>query len=237
MSDTSSLDREQALFLGHLQADTDFFADIKLLQEEKGVTEADIDLALGTLTATGGKLGACAVVLAPVLTSKNPNAPSPMYDIEFAVQVIEQPLLNRSDSGTGKTCTAMAQRVRQLFHHFYSGAKTIYRFSRMELIPQDPGRTSYGVTFARESGDPHLPRVATPQAAASGTNPITLTLTCATAGAAIYYTLDGSYPSARNAAAILYAAPFEVADPGIVCIGAQAPGYLPSSLNQLTIST
>jgi hypothetical protein len=46
------------------------------------------------------------------------------------------------------------------------------------------------------------------------------TLTCATGGASIYYTLDGSFPGPGNAAASLYAAPFVVASGTVILTAA-----------------
>jgi hypothetical protein len=52
-------------------------------------------------------------------------------------------------------------------------------------------------------------RVAAPTIAV-GTGPVTVTLSCTTSGAAIYYTTDESFPWSGNTTATLYAAPVTV---------------------------
>jgi hypothetical protein len=64
--------------------------------------------------------------------------------------------------------------------------------------------------------------------AAAGTGPVTITLTCATSGAAIYRTLDGSYPWSGNAQATLYAAPFAVASAALLRAVAHKTGMVAS---------
>lgn len=56
------------------------------------------------------------------------------------------------------------------------------------------------------------------------------TLTCATAGASIYYTLDGSFPGPGNSAAVLYAAPFAVASGQTILTAAYLANYIGSDV-------
>lgn len=230
------LTRDQLDFFGRLQADP-YFADVALLLEEKGVTEADIAQALAGLNPSfSGKIGACVVVLMPELEPETPNLPGPCYDIALTVQVIEQPLVNRGAGGSGLTASQLALRVRQLFHHFFTGDGSVYNFTRQAPLPADPGNTSLGVRFGRSSGDPQAPEVSSPAIATSGEGPVEITLTTPTAGAAIYYTLDGSYPGSANTAAILYAAPVTVTTACTLRASAELAGLLPSSLSVAEIT-
>jgi hypothetical protein len=63
---------------------------------------------------------------------------------------------------------------------------------------------------------------------ASGAAPQTVTLTCATAQATIYYTLDGSRPA--SASGIRYTAPVAIAAAGTLKAQALRPGYTTSEI-------
>ena len=221
------LEYAQEMFAGRLAADS-YFSDITVLQQRKGVTDSDILQALSTINEKSGKVGACAVVLMPSLKPKNGNAPSPTYDIRLVVQVIDLPLFNLGANGTGKSAEQIAQRVRQLCHLLTTGEKTSWVFAGSDPLPVDEGSNSYGVAFTRESGDPHLAKVANVKTEATGPN--TLALSCTTAGAAIRYTLDGTYPAASNAAAVLYTVPIEITAACTLLAVAEAADHLASNL-------
>jgi hypothetical protein len=70
----------------------------------------------------------------------------------------------------------------------------------VEGLPR--GFVEYAVVMKTAFGVGAVDKVATPGAEVAGAS---LTLSCATSGAAIYYTLDGSYPGPGNAEAVLYA--------------------------------
>lgn len=234
MSDALELDQED--FAGRLLADP-YFTDIAVLVQRKGVTESDIDVALSVLNERTGKIGACAVVLMPSLVPINPNVPGPEFTVEQTVQVIEQPLFNLGDTGTGKSAGQITQRVRQILHHFSNGFGGTYNFAGLEPIQVDTGKISYGVKFSRQAGDAHVTKVLTPTISATATTaPSTVTLACATAGAAIWYTTDGSYPSSANAAAHQYAASFAQATAATIRAAAEKTGLQASNVKQLTLS-
>ena len=230
------LSLDQLDFHGRLQADP-FFADVAILLEEKGVTEADIAQALAGLnSSSSGKIGACVIVLAPELSAETPNLPGPCYDIAMTVQVIEQPLVNRAEGGSGITAAQLAERVRQLFHHFFTGDGSVYNFTKMQPLPQAAGQVSYGVRFERGSGDARVDEVVRPEIVTTGDGPVIATITCATPGAAIYYTLDGSYPRAGSEHATLYAGPVSIEEACTLRAAAELAGLLPSSLAIAEIS-
>ena len=87
---------------------------------------------------------------------------------------------------------------------------------------------AYEVRFeCRESNPDLFPKVAMPSITPkSGTSPVEVAIDCRTLGAAIYYTTDGSYPSAVNKAATLYSTPFQVASAKKVRAVGSLPGYL-----------
>lgn len=150
MSDT--LLQDQLDIAARLEAD-DMFSDLPVLVQRKGVTESDIELALSTLNTNSGKMGALLVVLMPALEPESPEAPGPRYRIISTVQVIEQPLFNLGDDGTGKSAEQLAERVRQLLHHAAFGRGSVWTFAGMEPVEQGEGKIAYGV---REIGRAHV---------------------------------------------------------------------------------
>lgn len=234
MSDQISQD--QLDFHGRLLADA-YFTDVEVLLESKGLVEADVDQALGPLNEKGGKTGACVVVLMPTLTPESPDAPGPRFLVRLAVQVLEAPLINRATGGTGKSAAEIAEQVRRLCHHFAAGRGNVYTFAAQEPIAVQDGKVSYAVTFQRVGGDGLARKVATPTCStSSATAPATVTLACATGGAAIHYTLDGSYPSPANPAALLYSTPVELAAAATVRAAATLANWAQSNVSALAIA-
>ena len=231
------LEYAQEMFAGRIAADP-YFADITVLRQRKGVTDDDIRQALATLSEKGGKLGACVVVLMPSLKPSNGNAPSPTYKIQLVVQVIDNPVLNLGPTGTGKSCEQIAQRVRQLCHLLTTGEKSSWVFAGCDPLPVEEGSNSYGVAFAREGGDPHLPKVPNVKAESAGTGPVSIALSCADATADIWYTLDGTYPWAGNPDAVHFLphTVFEVASSCTLLAVAYRTGHLASNLASLPIA-
>jgi hypothetical protein len=233
--DRDPLSRDQDDFFARLSLDS-FFAEISVLEQRKGVTESDVEVALSTLNEKAGKIGAVVIVLMPDLVPTEPDAPGPEYRVRSTVQVITQALFNESATGTQKSAEQIAQRVRQLLHRFGTGAG-VFSFAGMEPIAQDAGKVSYGVTFTRLARDEDLPRCGTPLIDPDeGAAPQLVTLTCATAGASLYSTTDGSYPSSANDAATLYTAPFNVATACTLRVAAEKAGMQQSNVAEATFT-
>ncbi len=102
------------------------------------------------------------------------------------------------------------------------------------------GLVGYDVTISTSVALAKPAKVATPAiAAAAAISPATgssVTLTCATGSAAIYYTTDGSYPSSANATATLYSAPFNVPTAATLRAAAQLSGSQPSDVAQTSLT-
>lgn len=230
------LEQDQHDFFGRLLAD-EFLVDVSILLEMKGVTQADVARALSVLNDRGGKIGACVVVLMPTLSGDSPNAPGPHSLVRMTVEVIDQPLFNLADGGTGKSASQIAERVRGVLHHFSTGRGITYSFAGQDPLPADEGRNSYGVSFTRLCVDCPPPKVATVAIALSSpTVPTTATLTTVTAGAAIRYTLDGSYPGSGNPDALLYSAPIDIVAPAMLRAAAELAGHQASNVTAAHIT-
>lgn len=228
------LQQDQEDFAARLSADS-YFADISVLLQRRGVTESDIETALSVLNEKLGKIGAVVIVLKPALLSTDPDAPGPEYKVSLTVQVITQPLFNDDAStGTQKSTEAIAERVRLLLHRFTT-LGGIYSFVAMQAETVAEGKDSFSVTFTRRACDTAercgLPLITPDEGAGSQE----VTLSTATAGAAIYYTLDGSYPSSVNEEATLYTAPFAPGTATLRC-AAEKSGLQQSGVSQATFT-
>lgn len=226
---------DQQDIFDRLKADS-FFVDIPVKLEAKGVTDADIAQALSTLNSVVDKIGVLAVVLMPTLKPDSPDAPGPRYVPRITIQVIDEPLFNLdATNGIGKTAARVAERVRMIIHRFKSRSGAEFGFAGQEPIAVEVGKNSYSVSFTRLAVDSTPPKVAevviAPLAAAS---PQLVTMTCVTPSAAIYYTTDGSNPSASNGT--LYGGSFNQNTPATIRAVAQLANYQNSNFSQAIIS-
>jgi hypothetical protein len=218
----------------------DYFSEIAVKHYRKGITVDEISRSLGPLAQKAGKSGACVIVLAPVLNERPTNAIAPIFDPEFTIRVLENPLINDGPVGTRKTAIAICIRLVELLK--VSSADGLYSClvpKETPIIPvNDPvAPVAYDVRFSGKVLTTALARVAKPACSpASGAVPQTLTLACATASAAIYYTTDGSYPGPANEDATLYTTSFSLTKAATLRIGAEKTGMLLSDTASYTFS-
>lgn len=176
---------------GYLAADA-YFADVPVLNIAKGVTASDIEQALGAFNEKSGKAGAAVLVFMPTARAPKPNNAGPALDLQLEVRVFEMPIVNRATGGTGKTAEAIAARVMQLLHHWSPGAGAIVSEpAAMQPVMQDD-TVAYSLFFGVPCQLAPLER-ARPVTFSLGNDE--LQLQCATNGASIYYTTDGTMPT------------------------------------------
>jgi hypothetical protein len=195
-----------------------FFADIKVMLRRDGVTADDVAREIGPNQKKAGKTGACAIVLMPVFLKPEGESPGPVLRTRLSVQVIESRQFNNLASvGTRKSAEQIATNVLNLLHLYtpFHIGQTLTA-GENPLTPVDiednADWVSYRADLELHIGLTRTDKVANPDVSiALGL----ITLTCATPGAAIYYTLDQSYPGAANSNAVLYAGPF---DPGAATV-------------------
>jgi Chitobiase/beta-hexosaminidase C-terminal domain len=222
---SSILSQLQQQCADRLQSDP-AFADVPVLTEHIADIESEIQRALGPLNQEGGKTGLVAILLTPTANVNFENVFGPFFDeIKIVVRIIENVPINQNpNSGTNFPAADAAEKVCSLLHHFQpdSANGPVLAEKPSISLGNDPSHLSYDCTFKTSGGlSAVLPQAATPTFSnASGT----YTLSCATAGAAIFYTLDASNPSPRNGT--FYTAPFTPATGLTLKARAYLAGYL-----------
>lgn len=185
-----------------------------VLDERKGNILDDIQTRMGLVNAGAtGKLGACVILLAPVGTVEYVNAPGGPLTADVTFRVLEMPLYNMGETGTQKPALDICHRVVRVFQHYAPGGlASCLTAKKPTIVPyQDElAPVAYEVRFAcLQANDDGFDKAATPVLSAEeGAAPLNVSISCATAGAAIYYTLDGSHPRSGNGT--LYAGPVAV---------------------------
>ena len=198
-----------------------FFATIPVLVE----VPRDMAFELQSSVAAAGTWG---TVLVPQAQVTAPNAPGPIFDpVEFAVRF-------RSNTPVAQGAGALeaAETALALLHLYRPPTVNEVLAAAPEALRRvvEPNVVTYEIRVRTQVCAAYaVPQVATPVIASAGTtSPQTVTLSCATAGAAIFYTLDGTAPSPRGATASLYSAPFTVSEAGTLRVRAWLAGYLAS---------
>ena len=225
----SILELDQLDIYARVQNDPYFVAGVPALLELKGITERDISQALETVNQSNGKVGSVVVVLMPTLVPDDRDAPGPRYTAVYQLQVIDYPLYRRQATG-GTQCSAdeIADRLRQILHRFTMGRGQTIVFAGMRREPIAEGKVSYLLSFRRVGNDQPPASVASVGISPQTSGAQTVTLTCATPGASIWYTTDGSYPGSNPTAcptAVQYSGPFLVSAGQLLRTAAEASGY------------
>jgi hypothetical protein len=195
-----------------------YFADVVVVLVAPGDTETDVRQKLATLLGKNDKRGVAILVL-PVEDADDdlPEVAFGPLRLSIAFQVIEHPLLNKTASGgTGKPGRKVARRLRDLFKHYIPAGLAHCLVPEKNCITPlvlKDGLRGWEVAFtAQEADEEVLEKAATPVLTQAGN---TVVITCATSGAAVYYTVDESHPWSGNAAAILYSAPVAITVEGV----------------------
>jgi hypothetical protein len=165
-----------------------------------------INEALKGVTKRNGKAGISIIVMMPEVREAEGNLPGVQGMLSLQIRVVENILINMGAEGTGQSCEEVALYVAGVLQHRGFDGVSSLRLDANPVVPMVEGLprgfVEYAVVMKSGFGQAAVALVATPVVEAEAGS---LTITCATGGAAIYYTLDGSYPGPGNAAAVLYA--------------------------------
>jgi hypothetical protein len=246
MSTTTALDVINRLpfeLAERLESDP-YFADIVIVVAEEGNIAAQIDQKLAALTLKGGKRGMAVVVLPLVGDDEFPNVTFSPMTLRPAFMVAELLELNRDKKGTGKSARQVARQVVTVIKSCcLLGLTTEFVPEKPCIEPADLGEKfaatykAYQVNFyTYEADNEENEQVATPQFAAAESDTPKLSITCATADAEIWFTLDDSYPRPGNVKAAIYSGPIDIPDSGLlVRAGAYKTGCVGSQINRKNI--
>ncbi len=220
------LARLQADFVARLNS-LAYFADIQVIAlsafPQGGRTKPEsvealldrINQSLAGLVEKDGKVGACVLVPLPTLDGRFPNVPGPQLRLRLSVQVLINPIINEGSTGTQKELSEIALNVIQAGHHFQLqnvAGLTAGEDAFSPGVDEEKGLLVGVVTLESLLQLDQPTSVAMPAATVAAS----VTLTCATSGASIYYTTDESLPWVDNATALLYSAPFVTPASGTV---------------------
>jgi hypothetical protein len=199
-----------------------FFSTIPVLVE----APRDMAFDLQTSVASAGTYG---VVMVPQATVSAPGAPGPIFDpVEIAVRIRE----NISVAG-GPHALEVAETSLALLHLYRPNTinEVLCAAPNALVRVNEPNVVAYEVRVRTQAGASYaVPQLNAPTIASSGSaTPQTVALTSDQAGAAVYYTLDGSQPSPRGATSFLYTAPFALSAPATIRTRAWLAGYLASA--------
>lgn len=170
-----------------------------------------IKSALAGMEKKNGKAGLACVVMLPDVKGESVNSAAPAMQLNIKVRLIENRLTNEGTDGTGITASKLALHVVQVLNRrSFRGGNALYcdLKNMVQEVPLPDDEKVHECAFIQHITPDALPKVATPTITAAGS---LITLACTTAGAAIYYTLDGSYPGSGNADVLTYADPFTLA--------------------------
>jgi hypothetical protein len=198
--------------------------------EEATMIQSELQNALACLSLTNGKGGLAVVVMMPEADAPEAEAPGPMLEAVLTIRVLEIPLFNEGPTGTKITGEACALNVLSALHYFNNGNAAVMVDKRpIRALDLEDAPVAYDVILRQRLNMPRQLRALAPSIAI---NAGVASLACGTAGAEIYYTLDGSTPCASNAPAVLlYAEPFAVASGQLIRARSTFAGLLGSFIS------
>lgn len=224
-------------------------ACIHIVPYRKLRLRSEVEWSAVYTTPRQGRAGCGVVVEMPSFEVPHPGVPGPVGNLVLSCVVVEEPNLNCDPAaGTRLSAETVAQFILDSSHQWEIGGvgvmsavkEAIRGLWRTEdvrgMVGQGSlrevvwdaqryhGLVAYRVKLQMQAAGVPLPRVATPAAQAGG---LEVTLTCATAGAEIYYTLDAGFPGPGNGAAVKYQAPFTLTGAGLR-YAAYKPGWVRS---------
>jgi hypothetical protein len=219
----------------------DALTTVAAILERRAVTEAAAQQMLSVRNVRGGKVGLCIIVMRPTFVP-NQDDQSLRGIVYQDLLVLEHPTINEGNQGTRITAEACALELFQLFAYAPMGNNSKQCYAAAPggaVVPDDTfdGFNAWRVRLQVAAACPRDLRCGLPLIAPdSGAAPQEITLTSATPGATILYTLDGSYPRNGNPSALAYSAPFTVAEACTLLAAAQKDGLQQSGLAEATFT-
>lgn len=221
---------------------------VNIVLERKFLADASVELDTIWQTVRNGRSGCGVLVEMPRLSPVGKNSLAPQQAVRFRCVAFQNGDMAFAPlTGCGLHAETIAQLINDALHgQELKGYGTLYGDEPTVAPARDFDfiNAQETVLFLRSSQTNQTQRCAP---VTITNNSLTVTLACATSGAEIFYTLDGSAPVSADAkdpvteATInpqsqLYSAPFVVPGGARLRAVAFAPGYNASQVNQETIN-
>lgn len=171
--------------------------------------EEQIEQALGGLSMKEGKSGIVAIVMMPDV---KPVGENDALEITIIVRIIEDRLINEGITGTGITASQLMLHIKQVLgRRALRGSYTMMpaASNAMEEISLPDDRKAHELRMTITRSVPKLAKVSRPDVVI---NTRIMTITCATAGAALWWSANGDWPGPANPASWLYENPVTLTD-------------------------
>lgn len=216
-------------------------ATVAVLLERRAVTEEAAKQMLAARNARGGKIGCCVIVMRPSFLPNQDDASLRGLLLQDLV-VLEHPTLNEGSQGTLLSAEAVSLELLQLLAFVPMGANSRQVYSPapgLSVVPDNTfdGLNGWRVRLQVAAACPRDTRCGLVLIDPSeGAAPQTVTLSCATPGATIRYTLDGTYPRDGNPSAQVYSSPLAITDACQLLAAADLAGLQQSGLSAATFT-
>ena len=225
-----------------------YFSTISLFMIREERFQSKINEALSEDTfdpgQSGKKPGVTIEVLMPMIRSRPDliNGPGPVVMVEQRFIVKENPQINLATGGVGLTAEEVCVQILQTFHLFQALGNSQAFYPAPEcIVPNHDFEhlVAYDVVLMAVLDLEQIQQTGTPSLAENSPLQVTLTNAASDPDAAIYYTIDGSFPGPGNSTAIEYTEPFTVAADTLVRWAAYgiASGELGSICGSATITS
>jgi len=213
---------------------SDTLANVNIVSYYKLRLQEEINYSAVCLTPRNGRAGCGVVIEVPTFEVNSPNVTGPIGDIVHSLVVVEEPTMNHEPTnGTLLTAYQVAQILLDVLHQWSNGGSgQVYAAARAiaDEPAFQPGLLALRVQVKQKEVRAQTPRCAQP--IVSETTGF-VTLACATPGATMYYTLDGTAPAPSNPGAQKYVAPFQTQSGQTIRYAAWAAGFNGSSWGYL----
>lgn len=225
-----------------LSLESFFYVPVEMIRprdkKEALLIQTRLDRTLAGLVKKNGKAGVVCLVQMATLEVPEPNVPGPFGDLTCELLIIENPLINMGANGTNLSAETVTLNALNSTHQFMDGRNHVWTVPKRAMVPNldFPGKIAYTGSVQRQMGMRPLAKVAKPIFTVTGALPAaSVQLACSTVGASIYYTADGTFPAAANAAATLYTVPFTQASAATIRAAAYLAGLSGSDIAKQTI--
>lgn len=174
-----------------------YFDDITILQEDKGDIKNEFDRAIGVTKTKGAKCGLVIVLMTVSANFAETGEFGPLMDpVLLMAAVFEDPTINRGAAGTGKTYEEVVEQIagytNGVFRPLSGNGFFVSTKDGIQTFA-DPNYAAKTCSFSCSASlNIALQQNATPVIAFVGGN---VSISCATPGAAIFYTVDGRKPN------------------------------------------